>query len=1068
MWVAAAAVSIGLMVSGAMSGAAASETAKVEPGPLALRFLGPADGNRVAAIVGVPGDGKTYYAGAASGGIWKSVDGGAKWLPIFDNQQVAAIGALAVAASDPNVVWAGTGEAWAIRDADVGGDGVYRSDDAGKTWTHVGLETTGRIGRIVVDPRDPKTAYVCALGRMTAPQETRGVYKTTDGGKSWTRSLFVDERTGCSGLAMDPNDPKTLFAGTWQVEMHTWAEMGGGPGSGLYVSHDAGASWTHLEGHGLPVSPLGKIDVAVAQTDGKRVYALIQTAGQGSVWRSDDGGSSWAVTSWERNLTGRAGYYIRLVVSPADKDKVYVASSAFHVSTDGGKTFPETRWGGDNHDIWIDPTNANRFAIAFDGGLGITTVGGEGMTYQTLPIGQMYHVAVDDQIPYDVYGNMQDNGTMRLPSLGGGMFGPVEHGLGGCESGFTLPDPANPDIVWATCYGDEVTRWDATTRRARSVSPWLHTLDSAPDQVKYRCHWTPPLAIDPFDHETVYYGCQVMFRTTDKGATWKVISPDLSTRDPSRIIASGGLVGDNLGQFYGEVIFAIAPSTRQKGLIWAGTNDGKVWLTRDGGDAWTDLTANLAGLPAWGTVTSIQPSFFDPATAYLSVDAHLVDDRNAYIFKTTDFGASWTRIDASLPRSEFSYVKTVSEDPNARGLLFAGTGNALYYSPDEGAHWKPLKDGLPPSPVTWTVVQPRFHDLVVSTYGRGFYILDDISPLEAEATKAQPRAQVALLPIRPTWRLGRGEQVIINFTLKDAAKDATGDSVKLEILDPEGHVIRTLAGAGRSGLNRMKWDLRYEDLKTVILRTTPPENPHIWDDPRFKGKTSRPVFHWGMSPHQRGPMAIAGSYIARLTAGGQTVLAPFELRTDPKAQASAEDLKFALDLQLRVAADIETVAARVNLLEQMRHQLEEAQIKASPAGRIAIAEADERLKAVEYEMFSKALAPSDDKYFVSAYKTYFHLMWLRAEIGDGAGDVQGNANLRPTPTQVGLVAELEEEMKVSKAHYDALIQSLPALNKRLASLGLPALETVLRQPDAAELKARAEENAAADEDYAAS
>ena len=351
--------------------------------------------------------------------------------------------------------------------------------------------------------------------------------------------------------------------------------------------------------------------------------------------------------------------------------------------------------------------------------------------------------------------------------------------------------------------------------------------------------------------------------------------------------------------------------------------------------------------------------------------------------------------------------------------------------------------------MTWTVVQPRFHDLVVSTYGRGFYILDDISPLEAEATKAQPRAQVALLPIRPTWRLGRGEQVIINFTLKDAAKDATGDSVKLEILDPEGHVIRTLAGAGRSGLNRMKWDLRYEDLKTVILRTTPPENPHIWDDPRFKGKTSRPVFHWGMSPHQRGPMAIAGSYIARLTAGGQTVLAPFELRTDPKAQASAEDLKFALDLQLRVAADIETVAARVNLLEQMRHQLEEAQIKASPAGRIAIAEADERLKAVEYEMFSKALAPSDDKYFVSAYKTYFHLMWLRAEIGDGAGDVQGNANLRPTPTQVGLVAELEEEMKVSKAHYDALIQSLPALNKRLASLGLPALETVLRQPDAA-------------------
>src|SRR5271166_4481703 len=588
-----------------------------------FRFVGPQVGNRMSAIAGIPGDPSTYYAGAASGGVWKSTDGGNNWNPIFDDQPVQAIGALAVAPSDHTVVWAGIGEAWVIRDSDVMGNGIYKSTDAGKTWKNMGLGQTGRIGRILVHPTNPDLVYACAVGRGTGPQQERGVFRSTDGGNHWDRVLFVNPDTGCSGLTMDAQNPRVLFAGAWQLEMHTWAEMSGGPSSGLYVSRDAGTTWTRIEGHGLPKSPWGKVDAAVAPTDSNRVYALIQTKDQGSLWRSDDGGENWRVVNWDRALIGRAGYYIHLAVSPANENEVFVSNSSFHQSLDGGETFRPLPWGGDNHDIWIDPTNADRFVITHDGGLNITTSHGRGFNRVTLPVGQMYHVSVDNQVPYYFYGNMQDSTTMRGPAVqrGFGGFGRFaepnwERGMGGCESGFTLPDPTDPNIVWATCYGDEVTRWDARTKLARSVSPWLHTLDSPPNDTKYRCHWTAPLAIDPFDHNTVYYGCQVVFRTTNSGQSWSVISPDLSTQDPKYLQPSGGIVGDNLGQFYGEVVFAIAPSTVQKGLIWAGTNDGKIWYTKDAGGKWNDVTRNV-GMKEWGTITSIQPSFFDAGTAYI-------------------------------------------------------------------------------------------------------------------------------------------------------------------------------------------------------------------------------------------------------------------------------------------------------------------------------------------------------------------------------------------------------------------------------------------------------------------
>ncbi|HKV29140.1 MAG TPA: hypothetical protein VJN90_12790 [Candidatus Acidoferrales bacterium] len=1076
-------VSIGLC---ATTGFAQRRNGAAERDQFRFRFVGPIVGNRVAAVAGVPGDENTYYAGAASGGVWKSTDGGNRWTPVFDKEPAAAIGALAVAPSDPSEVWAGTGEAWTIRDSDVMGNGIYKSTDAGKTWKNMGLGATGRIGRVVVNPTNPDIVFVCALGRTTGPQQERGVYRTTDGGKNWERVLFVDENTGCSGLSMDPHNSSTLFAGTWQVVMHTWAELSGGPGSGVYVSHDGGTKWTRIEEHGLPKPPVGKIDVAVAPTNSDRVYALIQTKDQGSLWRSDDGGDNWHAVNYERALTGRAGYYIRIGVSSGNEDEVYVASSGFHESVDGGETFKDVPWGGDNHDIWVDPKNPDHFALTNDGGLMITTVHGRGFHRVSLPIGQMYHVTVDNQVPYYVYSNMQDDGNMRGPSSASGGYGyggPQEvgwdHGMGGCESGWTVPDITDPNIVWATCYGDEVTRWDAKTKMARSVSPWLHTLDSPPNDTKYRCHWTPPLAIDPFDHNTVYYGCQVIFKTSNGGQSWTVASPDLSTHDPSRIVPSGGLEGDNLGQFYGEVVFAIAPSKIQKGLIWAGTNDGQVWYTKNGGGNWTNVTKNISGLPAWGTVTSIEPSHFDAGTAYISVDFHLMDNRDPFIYKTTDFGQSWTKISDGLPKGELAYVRVIAEDPNCKGLLFAGTGNALHYSLDDGGHWTMFDKGLPHSTVSWTVVQKQFHDLVVSTYGRGLYILDDITPLEQMA-KNNADEPVRLFEPRATYRFVRGGGAAITYALKtevkanaeskegnkkDAVKDteqaaaANADKdkgpVQIEILDSSGKSVRKLKGApGKAGMNRVEWDLHYEPPRLVALRTAAPDNAHIWEESRFRGKDSRPITHWGLDPAEVGPIVAPGKYTVKLTVNGKSYTQPLTILRDPNGPSSDAEIEASVKNLLRIRDDITATSDMVNQIEWMRRQLGDVQSMLTDEktkGDLlkSVKAMDEKLQGVEFKLIARVEANSDDKYFVSAYKVYLNLLWLNGEAGSGAGDVAGGAAFAPTDTDLSLLEMIEKDLASAKADYQSLMsKDIPAFNRSLAEHGVIPVTAVGPAPDA--------------------
>jgi hypothetical protein len=1035
-------------------------------------------------VAGIPGDRNTYFLGSASGGVWKTTDAGQTFRPTFDEQPVQAIGSLAVSTSDPNIVWAGTGEAWAIRDADVWGDGIYKSVDGGESWTHMGLKETGRIGRIVIHPRDPNTVFACALGLVTGPQQERGVFRTRDGGESWERVLFVDEDTGCSGLAMDPNNPDILFAGTWDTWMQTWVMHSGGPGGGVFVTRDGGDSWTRLgEEHGLPRSPVGKIDVAVAPSDSDRVYALIQTAAQGSVWRSDDGGRSWRVVSWDRTLIGRAGFYIRIAVNPENADEVVVMNSSSHRSVDGGLTWPLRAGGcGDCHDVWMDPTDGAHWAVTGDGGAGRTVDHGDSYARYRLPNGQMYHVWIDDQVPYWIYSNRQDDGTMRGPSdtpvevenvpaysdpealvgfgvrrgapeAGRGGFGgrggggfrndtdAWQAGIGGCESGFTIPVPGNPDIIWASCYGNQVTRFDNRIGSARSVSPWKHILDHEPMGLKYRCHWTPPLAIDPFEDETVYYGCNVIFRTRDQGQSWDVISPDLSTQDPDRIAWSGGIpgsdpplaIGDNLGQFYGEVVFAIAPSKLEQGLIWSGTNDGLVWITRDGGDNWTRISDNAQGLAEWGTIRKIEPSVFDAGTAYVVVDYHLMGDNIPYLFKVTDYGENWAEITGDIPRGHpLDYALSLAENPNREGMLFAGTGHGFYYTMDDGEHWTQLQDALPAAPVSWIMVEPRYHDVVISTYGRGLFVLRDITRLE-QADQVPSEAEVFLYAPRPGFREARSGSAEFLYSLSPAA----AGPVTFHIQDEEGELIRTMETQGRSGLNTTRWDLMYEGPAQVELRTIPPYNPHIWEEARFLGEETRPIIHWGISgPQRRGPIASPGEYSVRITANGQSQVRPFTVLKDPYVPTSNEDMAASTRTQIRIRDGMNRTVDMINRLEIMRKQIEDllASGAGGPGAREALAELAQKMYEAELHFLSTTDLHSDDKWYVEAYKVYMQYIWLSGEVALGAGDVQGGAEYRPTDAALEWLANIEAELAAGAEAFDTIIGTeVPAFNQRWAS-----------------------------------
>jgi len=920
-------------------------------GQLRYRFIGP-EGNRASAVAGEPGNPAVAYVGAAAGGLWKTTDGGVNWEPMFDKQTAQAIGSIAVSRSLPTTVWVGTGEAFFIRPMTSLGDGIYRSTDAGKTWTRMGLEKTGRIPRIVIHPANPDIVFACAVGHGFGPQQERGVFRTVDGGKTWERVLFVNENTGCSDLTMDTHDPQTLFAGMWQLETHTWSLNSGGPGSGIYVTHDGGATWKRLAGHGLPPlgHALGKIAVAIAPSDGNRVYALVEDTDP-SFYRSDDRGESWRLVSRSHDMLERSSYYTRFAVSPDDEDRLYFVSVKFSVSKDGGATLESGfRAGGDNHDVWVDPVNPDRYMVANDGGATITLNRGRTFQRVVLPIAQMYHVYTDNQVPYFVYGNRQDGGSFRVPSNSreGGISVGMYHSVGGCESGFGVPDTVNNSVVWSGCYDGGLERYDETTGHARNVRVWPEAgYGWKPADMKYRWNWTFPITISPHDHNKVYVGSQVVHQTTDGGSSWTVISPDLTKNDKSHQQSSGGVTTDNLMTWDGATLYAIAESPVQAGLIWAGSNDGQVQLTRDGGQHWTNLTDNIQKLPPWGKISNIEASRFDAGTAYLSVDLHEQADFTPYIYKTADFGKTWKKISDGIPvATHFSYVHMVREDPARRGMLYAGTDNALYFTLDDGATWQPLQLNLPHAPAAWIAIQPHFSDLVVGTHGRGFWILDDVTPLRALSAEVL-KAPAYLFAPRPAYRFRyvhstssdpnsavQGENprygADLNYLVGAAlAEDTTArDSVaqrdstaaqpaRIIILDAKGDTVRTLTGARRAGINRVYWDLRYAPVKEPHLRTTPPGKSWL----PIPQRGWRSLVSWDLDLSQQGPLVEPGAYTVKIRIGGTELSQPLTVLKDPNTAGTDQDVHQQVAFGLELRSEMDSVVGLINRIEWLRKQL---------------------------------------------------------------------------------------------------------------------------------------------------
>lgn len=1066
-----------------LSGAALADTFSSLP----FRFIGP-PGNRVSAVTGEPGNRNVYYVGAASGGVWKSTDGGFHWHPIFDKEPVQSIGAIAVAPSDHNIVWVGTGETFIRSDVSIG-DGVYKSTDGGKTWGHMGLEATGRIGRVLIDPRDPNRVFVAAMGTCYGPQEERGVYRTTDGGRTWKQVLFVDENTGASGLTMDPKNPDILFAGTWQIKITPWDEDSGGPGSGVYVSRNGGDSWTHITGHGLPAPPLGKIDVAIAPSNPERVYALIETGQRGSLWRSDDQGENWKEVNASRLLNERPHYYTRMLVMPDNANEVYFPSNGMSVTYDGGETTTQIPWDGDNHDMWADPLDPSRMMIGHDLGVSLTTTRGREWSHRRLPIGQIYHGAADDNIPYNVYGQMQDYASLKGPSRDTGNYiipAADWTTTAGCETGWNIPDPVDPRIVWGSCYAGGVERFDAKTGMARSVSIWPESaMGSNGLEVKYRMNWTAPIAISPFDHNTVYVGTQYVMETADGGQSWKRISPDLTLDDKSRQGDSGGLTTDNLSVYMTGVVYSIAESSVQKGVIWAGTNDGQVQVTRDGGDHWANVTHNIPKLPSWGAVDSVTPSPFDAGTCYIAVDLHQMNNRDPFIYKTADFGETWKNIGSAIPKSPFSYVHVVAADPVRRGLLFAGTENSLYVSSDDGERWEPLQSKLPHAPIYWLTVQPRFHDLVVATYGRGFFILDDLTPLEQLTSDVRQSAAYLFAP-RSAYRFRRtfrrdlaptGNAVgfnprygaSINYWLK--APPSKNEKITLDILGPDGQVIRQLKATSLAGLNRVWWDLRYKPTQDVRLRLTPPGNPHIGEEKRFVGKDSRPVLYYGLYAAKLGPLVVPGDYTVRLSAGGKEYEQKLTVLKDPRSVGTPADLEAQARLSMEIYRGIDTTAGMINQLEWTRKEIQDFQKMLAEEKNVEAVVADtKRLDKAAAEVEDKLLSPTleegDQKSFRGPLQLYLKFINLQAQVASGGGnDASGGADFAPTVSDTEVFDLLSGRLSKARADFKQFYEAtIPAFNQEVGAKGYHRLVTVTGSESSPESSPGEEDNDPVSED----
>jgi photosystem II stability/assembly factor-like uncharacterized protein len=1036
----------------AVSGAAQSVPEELF-GSLKWRLIGPFRGGRVVAVAGVPGDSTTFYFGAVNGGVWKTTDAGVVWTPVFDGQPVGSIGALAVARSDPKTIYAGTGES-DIRSSLSFGNGVYKSVDAGRTWLHVGLDETRHISRIVVDPQNADVVYVGAMGHVYGPNEQRGVYKSNDGGMHCSKVLDQGPEIGVSDLAICSGNPQLLFAGTWHTWRPPWSTYApiDRPGGGLYRSQDAGTTWSRLSGNGLPGGDWGRVGVDIAP-DGKRVYALIQ-AKKAGLYRSDDGGNTWTLANGDPRLTSRAWYFNSVTIDPKKPDVLYVPNVALYRSEDGGKTISIVRGapgGDDYHQIWIDTRNSSSMVLGTDQGATISLDRGQSWsTWYNQPTAQLYHVITDNQFPYVVYGAQQDTGSAAVLSR-------TDHGqitprdwfpAGPSESGYMALDPHDPNLIYLSGAYGSVVRFNRRTGLSQDVTPWpVSIYDSEVDQRRYRAPWSPILVFSPADPKALLLGTQYVMKTDDGGLHWETISPDLtgSTPEPGEKKPPELPTVENTKQRGFGVVSTLAPSVLNRDLIWAGSDTGLIHLTRDGGKNWKDVTP--PGLSDWSEISLIEASHFDPAVAYAAVDRSRLDDQVPYLYRTRDYGAHWQPIAEGI--SAPAFLRAIREDPQTRGLLFAGTERGVCVSFDDGDHWQSLQFNLPVSSVRDLTVHGD--DLVVATHGRSFWILDNITPLRqtSEARKAmevwlyRPAAAVRvdnddfvgtpLPPEEPTAE-NPPNGAVIDYFLKSPASKVT-----LEIFDAEHKLVRRFSSEDQKAPKPAslpvaeRWFPRPE-----ILATNSGMHRLVWN--LAWGSSGGPIADEEAEfRNPSGPKAVPGIYQVRLMVDGQVQTQPLQIVMDPRSSATSEVLLQQLHLANQIFA--ETMEARRALAEinSVQKQIAAAQRKLgeeSPELKSALAEAQSEILKI---LIRKNSGPEPTAGLQDAYKDLASALRV-VERGDRAAPSQAIAVYKQSSQQVKVLMEEWATFKQTR---------LPQLNQRLRETSMAPIACRLRAvPDA--------------------
>jgi len=976
---------------------------------MAWRNIGPTRGGRSLGAAGSPGRKQEYYFGAVGGGLWKTTDGGMTWAPVTDGQLTSSsVGAVAVAESNPDVVYIGTGETQ-LRGNIMQGDGVYKTTDAGKTWKHMGLKNTQAIARVRVHPTNPDIAYVAALGHPYGPNEERGIFRTTDGGATWKKVLYKGDQAGGIDLIIDRTNPRVLYASIWQVYRKPWKMWGGGGESGLFKSIDGGDTWTELTRKpGMPKGTVGKIGVTVSPVDPNRVWAIVE-AEDGGVYRSDDAGMTWTHVNDERKLRQRAFYYSRIYADPLDKNTVYCLNVNFYKSTDGGVKFSKSIKvpHGDNHDLWIDPADSTRMITANDGGGSVSVNGGKTWTDENFPTAQLYHITVTNDFPYHVAGAQQDNSTVAVVSEGWGNYlargnsirkSEWTYEVGGGESGYITQDPKNPDIFYAGSQGALLTRYDRSTGQTRDVQVYPRFFSGEPaSALPERWQWTYPIVFSPKDPSRLYVCSQHVWVSTNEGQSWAKISPDLTLADTATLGKSGGVITmDMNGPEIYATVFALAPSYHDVNTIWAGSDDGLIHITRDHGKSWQNITP--PDMPKQTRVSIIEASRHKPGTAYVAAKRYQMDDRTPYLWKTDNYGKTWQKIITGLRPDD--YAHTIREDITRPGLLYAGMEHGVWVSFTDGAAWQPLQLKLPDTQIS--DIQVTEKDVVIGTHGRSVYVLDDVAPVR-EFTADMAKKSTHLF--KPYYAVRRVQPAVFQYYL---AKQA--DSVKIEILDAAGTLLHAFTGTKPKEEKKNDEDDDEGPPKIKLPTTAAGLNRYEWDL-RYPGSTYfKGMILWGARPTS-GPLALPGMYQVRLTVGGQTNTQPFEIRLDPRLKGiKPADVQEQFTLAMKLRDQTSKANEAVIQIRTLKEKV--AQQPVNPANT----KLKEQLSVIEENLYQiRNQSGQDPLNFPIKLNNRLAALWRSVETGDA----------KPTDGSYKVYNELSADLTRQLAELDKLVKTEP-------------------------------------------